>query len=72
MINHEKIQREVGSRLFRDFLELMFRYACVRFIFDSFDLTPIFQFADNAPKIDDCSRAKIDNLVRRFQSLFCQ
>jgi len=71
MSQDNSIEAEPLNRGVSHLSQLMLRHRDMRLILDSFNLAATFELANNTPKIDDRTGAKIDIFRRRLESLFC-
>ena len=66
MMKQNLLQLKFFDRALGDELHLMLRHRGVRLIIDSLDLAPVFELADDSPKIDHRARPTTGTLLRRL------
>jgi hypothetical protein len=72
MMNHDLLQLKLLRRGLCDQSQLMLGHFPVCFVFYPFDLSPVFNPANNASKIDDRAGGRIAIILWRFKQRLCQ
>ena len=66
-MNHDLFQWKLLRRGLSDQSQLVLGHFPMRFVFYPFDLSPVFDPANNAPKIDDRAGSRIAIILWRFK-----
>ena len=66
MMKKKFIQPEFFDRFGSDPLHLMLGHNAVRLVIDAVNLASVLEFPNHTPKVDHCSRRRIDNFIRRI------